>query len=361
MMRRGHAARRCILRPYSARIARFCFFTARCASRWEDGLLFVDHITRAGRVCPTGANLERYTAAFEAAGYDDAAFLAQLSAEDAPRVAKTAGMKPKPLHKFVDFVRVNVVALEPSSPGLGPGTPRSGAGSMMHVRPADGVEVGYCGSTAVGGDCGAGNRGAWKVGPRVSWRAAHNECRQLCRACGRCHYISFSLHRDCSWFAKCDLQALNDHGIGADFRSTAVSRAEAPIHCAPSIDRALRIAKASQCASSLWLDRIAPLLANPEEEFTFVNVRANKGYAVAAALAKFASPGRLMANVTPGAWYLGIREYLERNGVVMSALSDGVARRTRCVGCAVHAECAGSSSRHELGGCTMFRQSSSLP
>ena len=58
------------------------------------GLLFVDHITRAGRVCPTGANLERYTAAFEAAGYDDAAFLAQLSAEDAPRVAKTAGMKP---------------------------------------------------------------------------------------------------------------------------------------------------------------------------------------------------------------------------------------------------------------------------
>lgn len=97
-----------------------------------------------------------------------------------------------------------------------------------------------------------------------------------------------------------------------------------------------------------------------EEEFTFVNVRANKGYAVAAALAKFASPGRLMANVTPGAWYLGIQEYLERNGVVMSALSDGVARRTRCVGCAVHAECAGSSSRHELGGCTML-QSSSLP
>ena len=45
--------------------------------------------------------LARYAGAFEAAGYDDAAFLMQLSADDAQRVAQTVGMKPGHALKFV--------------------------------------------------------------------------------------------------------------------------------------------------------------------------------------------------------------------------------------------------------------------
>jgi len=44
--------------------------------------------------------LEKYAGAFAAAGYDDADFLMQLSAEDAQRVAQTVGMKPGHAHKF---------------------------------------------------------------------------------------------------------------------------------------------------------------------------------------------------------------------------------------------------------------------
>jgi hypothetical protein len=48
--------------------------------------------------------LAHYAGAFEAAGYDDAHFLLQLSADEVQRVAKTVGMKPGHAHKFVHSV-----------------------------------------------------------------------------------------------------------------------------------------------------------------------------------------------------------------------------------------------------------------
>lgn len=53
--------------------------------------------------------LARYDGAFEAAGYDDADFLRQLSADEVALVAQTVGMKPGHAHKLVS--RLNRTAL----------------------------------------------------------------------------------------------------------------------------------------------------------------------------------------------------------------------------------------------------------
>ena len=78
--------------------------------------------------------------------------------------------------------------------------------------------------------------------------------------------------------------------------------------------RAVAIARNSNCPSSLWLDRLTPLLASPSMPFVFVNVGSNKGYAVASVVGRFGGSSTL-ATVSNADWYQAIREYLVLNGI----------------------------------------------
>ena len=64
--------------------------------------------------------LAQYADAFEAAGYDDADFLMQLSADGAQQVARIVGMKPGHAHRFVD----SIVAASAQVPVAGLSTSR---------------------------------------------------------------------------------------------------------------------------------------------------------------------------------------------------------------------------------------------
>ena len=104
---------------------------------------------------------------------------------------------------------------------------------MDEALPSDGVwrmapeaqgwlrraQDGSCGQTQDGteGSCAFGMQGAFGLNssptsglnsPHDAWAAAIKHCLERCRRCERCRYISVSLlHRDCSWFAACDLRS----------------------------------------------------------------------------------------------------------------------------------------------------------
>ena len=77
--------------------------------------------------------------------------------------------------------------------------------------------LGSCGFTRNynPGDCkgGTDERGSFVLGGarkerpdgRVLWLADLDACAQMCRACSRCNFISFSVRsRDCSWYVGCE-------------------------------------------------------------------------------------------------------------------------------------------------------------
>ena len=105
--------------------------------------------------------------------------------------------------------------------------------------------------------------------------------------------------------------------------------------CLP-LARAIVIASNSNCPSSLWLDRLTPLLASPSKPFVFVNVGSNKGYAVASVVARFGGSSALAA-VSNAAWYQAIREYFALNGVkdeaALGRLGWGGSGNTMCGMC----------------------------
>ena len=73
---------------------------------------------------------------------------------------------------------------------------------------------GWCEITVAGeGDCEAGFSGSWTLddGHVHSDEAAAQGCLSLCLGCARCRYITLNRgSRDCSWYAACDLNRLND-------------------------------------------------------------------------------------------------------------------------------------------------------
>ena len=68
---------------------------------------------------------------------------------------------------------------------------------------------GHCGATREGdeGDCSSGLVGSWALDTSITtWPAAVQQCLARCDACGRCRFVSLSLHlRDCSWYHSCRL------------------------------------------------------------------------------------------------------------------------------------------------------------
>ena len=80
---------------------------------------------------------------------------------------------------------------------------------------------GYCGPTFGRGDCETDERGSWDGRPSKDQAA----CEAMCRRCGRCNYVSFSLkHGDCSWYRTCDLRDLRrSPPSGLDYNTTRVS------------------------------------------------------------------------------------------------------------------------------------------
>ena len=89
---------------------------------------------------------------------------------------------------------------------------------------------GYC-AKSERRDCSADGllsplSGSWPLADAdaTNWDVAARACARRCVACAACHYISLSLHwRDCSWFSRCSLNALQ-HEVGF-FRSFAVAAA----------------------------------------------------------------------------------------------------------------------------------------
>jgi len=73
---------------------------------------------------------------------------------------------------------------------------------------------GHCGVTVeADAPCASTTtRGAWALPTPLaqSWQVATRQCAQMCLQCEPCRYISASLvHRECSWYATCDLERLH--------------------------------------------------------------------------------------------------------------------------------------------------------
>ena len=92
------------------------------------------------------------------------------------------------------------------------------------------MHIGFCDTTEFGnvGQCSEEDKGAFKPPWRWSSLSSQDElaarCRQLCLACERCRFVSFSLKwRDCSWYHECDTERLRTDVAG--FRTLAVRNA----------------------------------------------------------------------------------------------------------------------------------------
>eukprot|EP01062_Namystynia_karyoxenos_P000520 TRINITY_DN10188_c0_g1_i1.p1 TRINITY_DN10188_c0_g1~~TRINITY_DN10188_c0_g1_i1.p1 ORF type:complete len:646 (+),score=94.18 TRINITY_DN10188_c0_g1_i1:65-2002(+) len=89
--------------------------------------------------------------------------------------------------------------------------------------PAGTVANGTCGSTGFGGDCAAGNSGAWNAS--LHGVRTLEDCVALCHGCPRCRYVSFTpdpQHDDCSWYNVCDFGELRNAGATPPYQSEAV-------------------------------------------------------------------------------------------------------------------------------------------
>ena len=76
-------------------------------------------------------------------------------------------------------------------------------------------------------ESGRGESGSWPLSPEL---CSPEQCAARCRACDRCRYISYSIaNGECSWFRRCDLDALRMQFNGRSYVTLQVSRAEPTI------------------------------------------------------------------------------------------------------------------------------------
>jgi hypothetical protein len=138
-------------------------------------------------------NLERYSGAFDAAGYTDA-FLASVDAEQAQQVAQAVGMLRGHAHKFIDFVRRRPRVNETKQGAVKPGR----CGTNPRIDQAV-VQQGACKNAFQ----------RWFADSQPSL----DECARRCSLCsdagGGCRYATFSRRlSDCSMYSACDLAHL---------------------------------------------------------------------------------------------------------------------------------------------------------
>ena len=105
------------------------------------------------------------------------------------------------------------------------------------VTSTAGGVYGHCGATVEeAGDCTSGNSGSWPIEASMPWHRARSTCRVHCASCSQCRFISYSPHhRDCSWYAVCDLARLD--GKITDFRSEAMEKQGPPLRLARVLSR----------------------------------------------------------------------------------------------------------------------------
>ena len=82
---------------------------------------------------------------------------------------------------------------------------------------------GHCGITTTAGDCDISSKGVFGLSDgavKGGWQAAVSECVGKCERCSGCQFVTVSLaYKDCSWYRKCDLDAVAPE---EPFRSGAV-------------------------------------------------------------------------------------------------------------------------------------------
>ena len=95
---------------------------------------------------------------------------------------------------------------------------------------------GLCAPTNGEGDCSVDDRGSWDIDKHGL--ATAELCAERCRKCDRCAVYSFSAakqHRDCSWYAACDLSDLRrPPPSGADYQTARIRPDLLPPLIAPS-------------------------------------------------------------------------------------------------------------------------------
>ena len=71
---------------------------------------------------------------------------------------------------------------------------------------------GHCGITTTAGDCDISRHGAFGLSDCAiegGWETAVSECLEKCERCSGCRFVTVSLsYKDCSWYRKCDLDAV---------------------------------------------------------------------------------------------------------------------------------------------------------
>ena len=119
--------------------------------------------------------------------------------------------------------------------------PAHGGFRFLNLQPAQGGRSGFCNITSDSKRCDVDNMGAWPVLLGRDMRPMHvrkstptirtlNDCKEACRQCARCNFVSFSAspaHRDCSWYHTCDMAKLHPPPVqGPDYQTHAVGRNE---------------------------------------------------------------------------------------------------------------------------------------
>lgn len=88
----------------------------------------------------------------------------------------------------------------------------SGDVDLTGAFPRLAPRAGYCAVTEDGpSDCALDSQGSWSHKRRATVRNELTHCWSRCLQCKRCRYLSVSTRaRECSWFANCDLDQLNN-------------------------------------------------------------------------------------------------------------------------------------------------------
>ena len=122
-------------------------------------------------------------------------------------------------------------ALSDSAQRQLPSVPRA----LLHASPnasfwVANAAMGYCGVTEDAGDCMRGDAGSVSLDEMevANWEVAIHVCRKLLRRCPRATFATVSLvHKDCSWYHRCDRLGGGANGGGLQLPQAELVRSAA--------------------------------------------------------------------------------------------------------------------------------------
>ena len=89
---------------------------------------------------------------------------------------------------------------------------------------------GYCAATGSPGNCSSDLMGSWPI--RQSRIRGMPDCIERCRSCRQCAFVSLSLapsHRECSWYAQCNLDDLRPSPETGEYWTVQVKSPRRPL------------------------------------------------------------------------------------------------------------------------------------